>query len=193
MNVRLIQDPPGLVPPWAAAGLALVCFTLTSCGEPGAQDGGPTASAAPDAASGALEGRSGTLAFELKTAGDVTLSGFDYTITGPKFAKTGSVDVSKSNTLSARIDGLPAADGYSITVLGSSVGEPVAKCSGSAGFDILARSVTNVPINVSCRVERSETSPVVAAPLPRYSTWLYGLLLLGVGAALAKRARSRSG
>jgi len=69
----------------------------------------------PEAPAGEAERASGTLAFELKTSGEITLNAFDYTVTGPNFVKTGTIDVSKSNTVSTRIDALPGARGYTIT------------------------------------------------------------------------------
>jgi len=68
----------------------------------------------------------------------------------------------------------------------------VAQCSGAASFDITPRSVTHVPIAISCRVAHGDP-PVagVAAPVPRQATWLCGLALLGVGVALVGRAGSK--
>jgi hypothetical protein len=179
---------------WALS-TACVLLAIAGCSDPSALDAqqGPEPTT-DDLSAPRGEGRTGTLAFELRTANDAKIDAFDYAITGPNFARAGSIDVSNSNTLSARIDAIPAASGYSITVTGTSAREPVTQCSGSAAFDIVARTVNNVPIGISCRVTRSVTPPdPVAAPLPRSSTWLVGLALLGLGAALAKRSSAKRG
>jgi hypothetical protein len=182
-------------PERARALLLVPCalVALAGCGDSGAdQNGASPGDSAEPSPSGPAEGSTGTLSFELKAAGDITLNKFDYVITGPNFSKTGSIDVTNSNTVSARIDALPAGSGYSVTVLGNSVGEPVAQCSGSASFDIVARTVKNVPISISCQVAHEDgMPPAVAAPLPRTSIWLCGLALLGLGVTLAKRADSK--
>ena len=51
----------------------------------------------------------GTIAFDLRLPDGRTINTFSYQITGPNgFSKTGTIDVSNSNTLSATIGGLPA-------------------------------------------------------------------------------------
>lgn len=169
--------------------LPCALLALSACGE-APSDASPASNGTAEVAPvGSREEGSGTLAFELKTADGITLNAFNYSITGPNFSKVGTIDVSKSNTVSARIDALPAASGYSVTVLGNSVGEPVAQCTGSASFDIAARTVTNLPITISCHEERVDAP--VAAPLPRSSTWLCGLALLGLGITLVQRSGSK--
>ena len=177
--------------PARLAGCALLA--LVACGDPSTLDA-PSHSSAPvaDVPAAPGEARTGTLSFDLRTAGEVQINSFDYVVTGPNFSRAGSIDVSSSSTFSARIDAIPAAAGYSITVTGTSVGEPITKCTGSAGFDIMARTVNNVLIDISCRVTRSVTPPDgTAVPVPRSSTWLVGLALLGIGVTLAKRSRTK--
>ena len=175
-----------------ALGLLLA---LTACSSDGqhapADDPATGAEAAPAAP---LEGPTGTVSFDLRTQGDITLNKFDYAITGLNFAKAGSIDVTSSTTVSARIDGIPAGSGYAITVSGDSVGTPEALCSGSALFDVLARTVTPVPLGIQCRFARVvATAPAAQAPLPPFTGWLLALLLVGIGArTLSARRRANT-
>jgi hypothetical protein len=188
-------EPTSWLPLSGRARLALaslLLLSLSGCGNaPEAAKQTPTEEGAPPSPS-SVEEKIGTLAFELRTVENITLNRFDYAITGPNFSKAGSIDVSNSNTVSARIDGIPANSGYSVTVLGNSVDAPITQCTGSAAFEILARSVQNVPIAISCRVQNGAPPVVVAAPLPPFSGALCGLVLLGLGATLASRSRSKA-
>ncbi|HYQ18242.1 MAG TPA: hypothetical protein VEQ58_20850 [Polyangiaceae bacterium] len=174
--------------------ISATLFGLAGCDDSSAPPDATTPAAVVTAPTPTAEAETGTLSFELHAAGDVTFNSFDYAVTGPNFARAGSIDVSNSNTVSSRIDGLPAAAGYSITVSGTSVGEQAAQCSGSGAFDIVARSVKNLPITISCRLDRAVTPPTgaVAAPLPPFAAWLCGLGLLLLGMKLASRSRGKA-
>src|SRR6185503_17321239 len=89
----------------------------------------------------APEGDVGSLSLALQLQGNV-FDKFSYVVTGPGFAKSGSIDVSKSNTVSVLIDSIPVGTGYSVTLGGKSAPPAEGQCSGSASFDIAAREVT---------------------------------------------------
>jgi phospholipase C len=86
----------------------------------------------------------------LLLAGGVNLSTLSYTITGPGgFTKTGSIDVSASSTVSAIIGGLPAGNGFTISVSGTST-DGSTTCAGSATFNVTANSTTSVRLTLDC-------------------------------------------
>jgi hypothetical protein len=151
-------------------------------------DGTPDAPA-PSNSPADAEG-AGTLSFGLTTQSGLEFDSFDYVITGPGFTKAGAIDVSDSNTVSARIDGIPAASGYSLTLSGTSTVPAVASCSGSASFSITARTVSNVPVDIQCHVQdgggpvEPTPSPV---PLPPFAPLALGIALAALGAAASKR------
>jgi hypothetical protein len=92
----------------------------------------------------------GTVDFALQLAPGITLGQISYTIVGPaSFTKSGSFDVSQSSKISALIGPLPVGVGYSITLSADSV-EGTSRCSGSAGFDVIARQTTPVAIALTC-------------------------------------------
>lgn len=128
-----------------ALGLA---FVVTGCGAEGAQ---PTERSGERAGEGSLE---------LQLASGAVLSSVSYTITGPaSFSKTGSIDVSHSTKIKTTIAGIPAGNGYSITLSASSV-DGGTTCGGSASFNVLAGKVANVAVAVSCR-EPGKTGSVL--------------------------------
>ncbi|HET9955624.1 MAG TPA: hypothetical protein VFQ61_14015, partial [Polyangiaceae bacterium] len=92
----------------------------------------------------------GSASFEVRLGDGRAIDSARYTITGPKdFSKTGSINVSASNTLSATIPGLPAGGGYEIQVT-AKTREGSVDCSGVAKFDVIARKTVNVVLALSC-------------------------------------------
>jgi hypothetical protein len=94
--------------------------------------------------------KTGSVSLALTRQG-VEFDAFSWVVTGPNYSMSGSIDVSHSSTVSARIDGIPEASGYSITLSGTSVLPARATCSGSESFDITAGAVADVTVNVACR------------------------------------------
>ena len=82
--------------------------------------------------------------------GGVTLTSVSYTITGPNsFTKTGTIDVASSSTVSAVIGGLPAGNGYTIT-LSATGSDGATTCGGSATFNVTAGAVASVTVPLDC-------------------------------------------
>jgi hypothetical protein len=102
----------------------------------------------------------GSVDLRLTLANGDKLASAAYTITGPKgYAKTGSIDVSKSSKIIASIGGIPGGDGYSISISAISTNGN-SNCAGSASFDVLAGKKVAVNVPVLCH-ERSRTGTVL--------------------------------
>jgi phospholipase C len=82
-------------------------------------------------------------------AGGVTINTVSYTITGPSFSKSGTIDVSNSSTLATVIGGLPAGSGFSI-MLTATGADGQTTCGGSATFIVTAGAVTSVNVTLDC-------------------------------------------
>ena len=81
--------------------------------------------------------------------GGLTLTSVNYSITGPNnFSKTGSINVASSNTISTIIGGLPAGNGFTITL--TATGTDGTGCGGSAPFNVTAGTVTAVSVVLDC-------------------------------------------
>lgn len=119
--------------------VATSLLALATCSKPG-----------PGPGPAAREGV-GAVGLSLVVAPGTTIAIASYQITGPLgFTRSGSIDVSHSATISARISGLPAGTGYSIT-LGAASSDGATSCSGSALFDIVAGQTVSVAVRLSCR------------------------------------------
>ena len=82
--------------------------------------------------------------------GGVTINTVSYTITGPNnFMKSGSINVANSQTLSAVIGGIPAGNGYTITLTATGT-DGTTSCGGSAMFNVTAGAVTKVNLTLDC-------------------------------------------
>ncbi|HEY3592452.1 MAG TPA: hypothetical protein VGL13_01200, partial [Polyangiaceae bacterium] len=76
----------------------------------------------------------GSVGLSLQLTPGTTLASVSYAITGPGgFSKSGTIDVSSSTTISSVIGGLPAGNGYSITLSATST-DGVTTCSGTGTF-----------------------------------------------------------
>ncbi|HEX3775315.1 MAG TPA: hypothetical protein VHV51_12675, partial [Polyangiaceae bacterium] len=135
-------------------GLALFAplGLLYSCSDKSAHTGIGSASSDSD--------RSGEVGLSLQVAPGIVVNTVTYTITGPgTFAKTGSVDVSNSSTISALISPVPAGTGASIT-LSATTADGATQCSGSATFNVTAHATTAVSVHLACH-EAARTGSVL--------------------------------
>jgi len=97
------------------------------------------------------QGDVGTVGVALQLAPGVTVNSASYSISGPGgFTKTGTIDVSHSSTISATIPGLPAGNGFTIT-LNANATTGNAACVGSAMFNVTAGGTTNVTVHLTCQ------------------------------------------
>jgi Lamin Tail Domain len=93
----------------------------------------------------------GSVGIALQLAPGLSLDTISYDITGPAgFERAGTLDVSKSGTVSATIGGLPAGSGFTI-VLTSTATNGGTQCMGSASFSVTAHATTGVTVHLLCR------------------------------------------
>jgi alpha-tubulin suppressor-like RCC1 family protein len=95
----------------------------------------------------------GMVGLELQLGPGVSLSTIHWTIHNPALLaadRSGSVDVSNSQAIEFVVGGLPAGTGYEITLTATTDGPGGTACIGTAGFDIVAGSVTPVGLDLAC-------------------------------------------
>src|SRR3982751_1874824 len=101
----------------------------------------------PDAASGDM----GTVTASLQLSPTTTLTTASYSIAGPNaFARSGTVDVSHSQTISVTEGGIPAGSGYTATITATAT-DGVTSCSGTGMFGVAAKMTSVLIIPVQCR------------------------------------------
>jgi phospholipase C len=104
----------------------------------------------PGASLGSSSGDIGDVAMELQLATGVSLNTVAYTVSGPGgFSRTGTLDVSHSNTVSGVLSGLPTGTGFTISLTGTAT-DGTTTCLGSATFDVTARQTTVVAVHLTC-------------------------------------------
>jgi 5'-nucleotidase len=107
----------------------------------------------------------GTISLGLVLASGAAVSSASYTITGPGgFSKTGAIDVSQSQALSATIGGIPAGSGYSIALSATST-DAGTSCNGAASFSVSAGQTTPVTVPVACKQKATTGSVLVNGTL----------------------------
>jgi N-acetylneuraminic acid mutarotase len=102
----------------------------------------------------------GTVGMQLTVPDGSSISSFNYTITGGSTMKSGTLDVSRSNTVSAIIGGLATGPGYVISLTGTSDGGDT--CTGSAGpFTVKPNATVSLSLVVACHKPRPSGSVAV--------------------------------
>jgi hypothetical protein len=175
----------------AAAALAAALFFggATGCGTDDKLSGasGDLATETPESTEGVSGGSVGSIELALQL-GDAEFLSFSYQVSGGGFDKTGTIDVSGSETLTALIAAIPFGAGYGIALQGQSTSEPVLSCSGAATFEVTSSGVTPVPVSIHCIVG---AAPAAAVPVPGAANLALCAALLGLGVALVSRKQSR--
>jgi len=166
-------------------GLALACATACADGNP------QTNAAGGESAPGAGVGeQSGSLTIKLAPQGNLVFSSFSWAIVRPGFAKSGSIDVSNSSTVSTTIAGIPPATDYTLTMMGQSSAPVEANCSGSESFSVTAGQVTSVPVDIQCHLNQVAPPPT-QAPIPPLAPVALSFLLAAAGATRLNRKKPR--
>jgi len=120
------------------------------------------------------DGDVGTVGFELQVAPGVTISAVSWNITNAGFSQSGTVNVQNSNTLRFQVGGVPAANGYSITLNATTVGGAFT-CSGSAMFDVHAGMATSVSVTLTCQANGNGSGTVVVTGTTEVCATITGL------------------
>jgi lamin tail-like protein len=133
---------------WTGLALGVSVFGLSAC------------SSSTDVTDFSLEPAEdmGSLGLELALSPEVELASVAWQVTGNGFSKAGSADVSDSESVSLLIGGIPAGNGFTMTLSGSAAGFG---CTGSATFDVRAGETTRVALTLRCRPPRSTGGVVV--------------------------------
>ena len=93
----------------------------------------------------------GSITASLQLSPSTTLNTANYSISGPNaFARSGSIDVSHSQTISVTVGGIPTGDGYNVAITGTAT-DGQTTCSGSAMFAITPKMTTVLMIRIQCR------------------------------------------
>jgi phospholipase C len=127
---------------------AAACATAVGCSSSG--ESRPEEPNAPATGSTRNDTNLGSIGLALQTGG-VTITTVSYSITGPGgFSTTGTFDVSFSTQIAATIGGLPAGNGFTITLAATSL-DGTEKCLGTATFNVVAGATTGVTVHIACR------------------------------------------
>jgi arylsulfatase B len=89
----------------------------------------------------------GSLGFNLEAAPGVTLSSVTYVISGNGFSKSGRIDTSAAPTINGTIGGIPAGNGYTLTLTATST-DGTTTFTGSASFNVTAGKTASVTIHL---------------------------------------------
>ena len=106
-----------------------------------------------DKSQGAVTGASndgsiGDVSLALQLAPGVSVNTFSYSIMGPA-ARTGSINVSSSTTVSTLVSAVPVGTGYTVSLNGTATDGTT--CTGTSGsFNVAAAMTTSVSVAIDC-------------------------------------------
>jgi hypothetical protein len=95
---------------------------------------------------------SGTLELQVGPSTKMTAPSWRIQNSALSIDRSGSVDVSKGQTIEDAIEGLPAGSGYTISLEAATNGPNRVDCTASGGFDIAAGLKSPVSLNLVCGV-----------------------------------------
>ena len=160
-----------------AAAAAAVAISEAGCSSSGggvdtAGQGSPTPSEGtlPASTSG-----TGTVGLQLTLPGGEQVNAVSWAVTGPNGTtapvQNGTVNVQNSQSISFIVGAIPAGTGYGIA-LSAVTTDGSATCTGSATFNIAARTTTNVAVQLQCATAPSEAgSALVTGTTFNCATW----------------------
>ena len=103
----------------------------------------------------------GSVGLNLEVASGIQIDAAQYVLTGPSgFGRTGTINLAHSQTLSAIIDAIPLAKGYSLS-LNATAADLKATCSGSAAFDVDTITTTTVAVHLQCQLPQTKGTLLV--------------------------------
>lgn len=92
----------------------------------------------------------GSVSLALALSPGVSIASVSWVIVGPAgFTRTGSIDVSSSQTLSTLIGGIPVGTGYQITAT-ATASDGTTTCAGNATFNIMAGATSQANLHLTC-------------------------------------------
>jgi hypothetical protein len=96
----------------------------------------------------------GAVKMSLDIAPGITVATVSYSVTGPNnFSKSGTVDVSKSTTISGIISPIPAGSPYNLS-LNATATDGTTMCAGSAsGIAVNPGKTTNATVHLTCHAQ----------------------------------------
>lgn len=179
---------PGLVTRLGSASLllSLAAFgtsSLTGCDAESSDHGGGNTDVE----------QVGALDLRLNVAPGVTINAVSYSISGNGFTKTGSIDTSGAPTISAKLGGIPAGKGYTITLTASSA-EGTTTFTGSAKFDVTAGATAAVTVHLRGTSVSGNGSVIVTGTInvnPVIDELTVSSLTVNVGSAISLAALGR--
>jgi hypothetical protein len=104
----------------------------------------------------------GAVTVALTLSPGVTVNTVSYSITGNGItAITGSIDVTNSTHATALVSGIPAGNGYLLTMNATST-DGNTTCTGTTNFNVTANATASATVVLQCRGPRNTTTGTVA-------------------------------
>jgi hypothetical protein len=174
-NTRAQVMIPSCMRGTALAALALVAALAGGCTDQPTAATGPS----PGGNSGPVMG---AIDVALAVPPSFQVATVNYKLTNTGYTKSGSLDVSQTQTISAVLGGIPAGAGYTLALTASDTAQKFTGCAGSSPVTVVGGAITPVSVAVDCHLPQAAltTSPAVPVPMPAVVLLAVGLVAAGL-------------
>jgi hypothetical protein len=169
----------------ALAAAALLAALAGGCTDQAATATGATGAANPSGV-GAVD-----VALALPPSFQVATISYHLTNTG--YSKSGTLDVSQTQTISGVLGGIPAGSNYTLALTATDTAQKFTGCAGSSSVNVTAGTTTPVSVAIDCHLPQQVqvTTPPPAVPVPMSAVALLAVGLLATGLLMGRRGERR--
>jgi hypothetical protein len=162
--------------PMALAAAALLAALAGGCTDQPAAATGSTGAGNP--------GDVGAVEVALALPPSFQIATINYQLTNTGYSKSGTLDVSQTQKISAVVGGIPAGNGYSLALTATDTAQKFTGCAGSSTVNVVAGTTTPVSVAVDCHLPQqvvvTTTPPAVPVPMSAVALLAVGLLATGL-------------
>jgi hypothetical protein len=161
--------------PMALAAAALLAVLAGGCTD---QPPAATGSGNP----GAGENGTGAVDVALALPPKFQIATISYQLTKTGYSKSGTLDVSQTQAISAVVGGIPAGSGYTLALTATDTAQKFTGCAGStSSINVTAGATTPVSVAVDCHLPQQVIVSTPNVPVPMSAVVLLAVGLLATG------------
>jgi phage tail sheath gpL-like len=159
--------------------VALAAAALLSVLAGGCTDQPPAATGSGNP--GAGESGTGAVDVALAVPPKLNIATINYQLTNTGYSKSGTFDVSQTQTLSAVVGGIPAGTGYTLAMSATDTANKFTGCTGSSSVNVVAGATTPVSVAMDCHLPQQVIVSTPNVPVPMSAVVLLAAGLLAAG------------
>jgi hypothetical protein len=163
--------------PMALAAAALLAALAGGCTDQPAAATGSTGAGNPSGV--------GAVDVALALPPNFQIATVNYQLTNTGYSKSGTLDVSQTQKISAVVGGIPAGTGYTLALTATDTAQKFTGCAGTtSSVNVVGGATTPVSVAIDCHLPQqvvvTNTPPAVPVPMSAVALLAVGLLAGGL-------------